>query len=110
MGKFIKGDIVVIPFPFSDLSSSKRRPALVLVDLTGNDLILCQITSKGVNDDISIPINTTDIDNGTLSIPSNARPNKLFTADENIVLYKIGSLQPSKLNEVVASVVGLFQN
>ena len=30
MGKFVKGDIVVIPFPFSDLSGSKRRPALVI--------------------------------------------------------------------------------
>ena len=46
MGKFVKGDIVVIPFPFSDLSSSKRRPALVLAGLKGNDIILCQITSK----------------------------------------------------------------
>ena len=45
MGRFIKGDVVVVPFPFSDLSTSKRRPALVLADLAGDDLILCQITS-----------------------------------------------------------------
>jgi len=46
MGKFIKGEIVVIPFPFSDLSASKRRPALVLVDLPGDDLILCQTFNR----------------------------------------------------------------
>ncbi|MFA6084453.1 hypothetical protein [Mucilaginibacter sp.] len=46
MAKFIKGDVVVIPFPFSDLSGSKRRPALVLADLPGDDIILCQITSQ----------------------------------------------------------------
>ena len=45
MAKFIKGDVVVIPFPFSDLSQSKRRPALVVVSLEGDDAILCQITS-----------------------------------------------------------------
>ena len=46
MAKFIKGGVVVIPFPFSDLSQSKRRPALVLAQLEGDDAILCQITSK----------------------------------------------------------------
>jgi len=50
MARFIKGDIVVVPFPFSDLSTSKKRPALVLADLPGNDIILCQITSKLVKD------------------------------------------------------------
>ena len=46
MGVFVKGDLVVIPFPFSDLSRVKRRPALVIAQGTGTDLILCQITSK----------------------------------------------------------------
>lgn len=38
MEKFIKGDVVVIPFPFSDLSQSKRRPALVVANLKGDDI------------------------------------------------------------------------
>jgi mRNA interferase MazF len=46
MGRFVKGDVVVIPFPYSDLSASKKRPALVLADLEGDDIILCQITSQ----------------------------------------------------------------
>jgi len=50
MAAFIKGDVVVIPFPFSDLSGSKKRPALVLADLPGNDILLCQITSQQTND------------------------------------------------------------
>jgi mRNA interferase MazF len=40
MAKFIKGDVVVIPFPFSDLTTVKRRPALVIASLKGNDIIL----------------------------------------------------------------------
>jgi mRNA interferase MazF len=44
MEKFVKGDVVVIPFPFSDLSASKKRPALVVSNITGDDIILCQIS------------------------------------------------------------------
>ena len=110
MGKFVKGDIVVVPFPFSDLSMSKRRPALVLVDLKGADLILCQITSQSIRDDMAISIDLTDIDNGALNTVSNARPNKLFTADENIVLYQIGRLKNDKLSVVISKVVDMFQS
>jgi mRNA interferase MazF len=45
MARFVVSNVVIVPFPFSDLSESKRRPALVLAVLTGDDLILCQITS-----------------------------------------------------------------
>ncbi|TET61184.1 MAG: hypothetical protein E3J52_01960 [Promethearchaeota archaeon] len=44
MARFIKGDVVIVPFPFSDLTKSKRRPALVISNLKGDDIILCQIT------------------------------------------------------------------
>ena len=46
MEKFVKGDVVVVPFPFSDLTEAKRRPALVLAELDKDDRILCQITSQ----------------------------------------------------------------
>lgn len=108
MGKFIKGDVVVIPFPFSDLSASKKRPALVLVDSLGDDIILCQITSQNTKDNNAITIDITDIVNGSLNVVSNARPNRLFTAEEKIVLYKIGELKTDKLKEVIDAVVIMF--
>jgi hypothetical protein len=46
LGRFVKGDVVVVPFPFSDLAQAKRRPALVVAELEGDDRILCQITSR----------------------------------------------------------------
>ena len=109
MGKFIKGDIVVVPFPFSDLSASKRRPALVLVDLEGGDLILCQITSQSVSDEMAVSIVQKDFESGGLNHASNARPNKLFTADENIVLYKAGRLNVDKIDEIIDRVTELFK-
>jgi mRNA interferase MazF len=109
MGRFIKGDIVVLPFPFSDLSSNKRRPALVLIDGIGDDIVLCQITSKSVRDEKSIVLETDDVENGALKDISNVRPNKLFTADEKIVLYKLGNLSKEKLDEVIDAIIGMFR-
>lgn len=108
MGKFIKGDVVVVPFPFSDLSNSKKRPALVLASLEGEDLKLSQITSKNIFDSYSIEIKTSDFSNGTLNKDSNVRPNKIFTADKNIILYKIGNLTNKKMDEVTSKVVEIF--
>jgi mRNA interferase MazF len=53
---FVRGDVVVVPFPFSDLTQAKRRPALVITTLDGDDVILCQITSKTVRDKYSLPL------------------------------------------------------
>ncbi|MCK4733829.1 MAG: type II toxin-antitoxin system PemK/MazF family toxin, partial [Methanophagales archaeon] len=50
MERFVKGNVVVVPFPFSDLTQAKRRPALIIAELEGNDLILCQITSQSIRD------------------------------------------------------------
>jgi mRNA-degrading endonuclease toxin of MazEF toxin-antitoxin module len=109
MGRFVKGDVVVVPFPFSDLSISKRRPALVLTDLAGDDLILCQITSQSVRDTYSIELLDSDFDTGSLHKPSNIRPNRLFTADRHIILYKTGSLKNERLEEVIDALIGILK-
>ena len=109
MAKFIKGDVVVIPFPFSDLSQSKRRPALVIAPLEGNDVILCQITSKTLKDSYAISIDDTDFTSGSLKQSGNIRPNRLFTADSHIILYRIGSTKSDKLSEVTKRLVEIIK-
>lgn len=108
MGKFVKGDVVVVPFPFSDLSSSKKRPALVVASLLGDDVILCQITSKATSDGYSIPLAGTDFKTGSLQQDSNIRPNRLFTADSNIILYRAGEVTAGKIQEVVAKIIAII--
>jgi mRNA interferase MazF len=108
LGRFIKGDIVVVPFPFSDLSQSKRRPALVLADLEGDDLILSQITSQNLYDSYSMSLLEDDFYEGTLNRQSNIRPNKIFTADENIVLYKAAHIKNEKMDEVTKRIIDIF--
>lgn len=108
MGRFVKGDVVVAPFPFSDLSAAKKRPALVVAELTGDDVILCQITSKTITDQYAIPIGDQDFATGGLHQASNIRPNRLFTADGNIILYRVGKLAPPKMEEVIKRIVQIL--
>lgn len=110
MAKFIKGEVVVVPFPFSDLSSSKRRPALVLTDLMGDDVILYQITSQHVQDQYSIGLVNSDFESGQLNIDSNIRPNRIFTADKKIILYKAGKIRQPKLEEVYKKINQIFKD
>lgn len=110
MAEFIKGDVVVVPFPFSDLSAAKRRPALVLAALEGDDLILCQITSKAVRDSYSVSIEDLHFKEGGLKQPSNIRPNRIFTADSHIVRYRIGHLHVEKLSEVLKEIDRIFHS
>lgn len=109
MGKFVKGDVVVAPFPYSDLTTSKKRPALVIAPLEGDYVILCQITSQMKKDDYSVSLQNTDFKSGTLHQNSFVRPNRLFTADARIVLYKAGDVKRSKMDEVVNKIIAIIK-
>lgn len=71
----------------------------MLIGGQGRDVVLCQITSQNTSDSVAVPITPSDVivvpgegHTGRLRISSNVRPNKLFTADESIVIYEIGIL------------------
>ncbi len=109
MERFVKGDIVVVPFPFSDLTLIKRRPAIVIAELEGDDLILCQITSQYVKDRYAISIDDNDFETGALRQESNIRPNRIFTADRHIILYRIGHLKPEKIDQIIKEIIDIIQ-
>ena len=89
MGKPLIGEVVVLPFPQTNLQSGKRRPALVVADLNGDDLILCQITSRFRSDGYSVPLAIADFERGRLSVESFIRPNRLFTVEQSVILYAV---------------------
>jgi len=109
MARFVAGDVVVVPFPFSNLSKSKRRPALVLADLVGNDMVLCQITSQSNRDPYAIELSNEDFEKGSLKKDSNIRPNRIFTADKKIIIYKVGMINDRTFNEVIDKLNELFK-
>jgi mRNA interferase MazF len=108
VGAPVRGDVVIIPFPFSDLSATKRRPALVLAALAGDDVILCQITSQARSNGLAIAISGGDFTEGGLNQDSNVRPERLFTADSRITRH-VGRLSAAKVQAVISAVVALIR-
>lgn len=101
MARFVSGEVVVLPYPFTDLASSKVRPALVLASLSRGDVILCQITSQAWSHAEAISVRQTDFEPGrVLPLDSYALPHRMVTAHESCVLRVAGRLKPMKLEEV----------
>ena len=110
MGQFVKGDVIIIPFPFTDLSGNKKRPAFVVADLPGDDIIVCQITGKYKFDPFSLSIVASDFVSGGLPTDSFIRPNKIFTADKNIILSVAGRLSETKINDALNGVIAIISS
>lgn len=103
------GSIVFVPFPFSDLSQSKRRPAVVLAAAERGDWILCQVTSKSYSDARAVELTDSDFEQGTLRIVSYARPAKLFTAHVSLFVSEAGVLTAGSLKRITDEVVSLLR-
>jgi mRNA interferase MazF len=108
MEKFVKGNVVVIPFPFSDLSATKRRPALVLANLENNDILLCQITSRFRDEKYVVFLKTSDFTMGTLPVNSYIRSERIFTADKSIILNTVGVVSNEILNKTVENIINIL--
>ena len=108
MERFVAGDIVVVSFPFTDLSLARKRPALVLATLDGDDIILCEITSKIRKDNYVISLENEDLESGFLKVKSIIRPNRLLTIHKNKIKYKFGRIKEFKLEEVLSKVKEIF--
>ena len=96
-------DVVVVPFPFTDRTTTKRRPALVLSD-AGNfnkqvgQSVLAMITSA-VNSNWPLDVDITDLDSAGLPSASVIRM-KLFTLDDQLVIRKAGALSDNDQQRV----------
>jgi mRNA interferase MazF len=110
MERFVKGAVVIVPFPFSDLSGAKRRPALVLADLQGKDILLCQITSMWHNGKLSsISLKSTDFISGALPVDSYIRPTRIFTADKDIIIRQAGVVSPQLMDKLVDCIISMLR-
>ncbi len=109
MEGLVKGDVVVLPFPFSDLSASKRRPALVVAEGEYGDVILCQITSKPEKGAGAVTLKNDDFQEGGLKITSYIKPRKIFAADMDLILYRAGKIKKQKMKEVEDAVCWIIK-
>lgn len=103
------GSVVLVPFPFSDLSQSKLRPAVILADADRGDWILCQLTSNAYSDPRAIELTNASFSQGTLQVLSYARPGKLFTANHSLIVREVGILNTDALVDVIQAVIELLR-
>lgn len=97
-------DILLIPIPFSDLTSSKKRPVLVLSNDDYNnktdDVIVAAITSNITRKDYTVIISNRDMEEGNLHVDSCVRVDKIYTLSQNIVINRFGRVKPEVLNKI----------
>jgi mRNA interferase MazF len=103
------GSIVLVRFPFSDLSQAKLRPAVVLADAGRGDWILCQVTSKPYGDAQAIALDDASFATGSLRVASYARPGKLFTANHSLMVTQVGTLKPAPFKQIIEAIVEILQ-
>ncbi len=106
-----QGDIVKVPFPFSDNTGSKSRPAIIKSNYIVNgteDVILAQITSKPRSDNFSFPLNPVDLDTPLPNV-SQIRCHKIFIVKKDLIVKKISHLKIEKQHELFQKIKKLIE-
>ena len=103
------GSVVLLAFPFSDLSRSKWRPAVALADADRGDWVLCQVTSNAYGDPRAVVLSGAGFARGGLRVTSYARPAKLFTAHESLFTSEAACLRAAARQRIVAAVIAVFR-
>jgi mRNA interferase MazF len=101
---FEQGDIVLIPVPFTDLSSLKRRPVIVISNNDYNrstsDVVVVAMTSNPEVTRYSFRVVESDLVMGTLNRPGTVRADKLYTLSQSIVVKVFGRVRPEVLKQI----------
>ena len=99
-----QGGIVVVPFPFSDPSSIKQRPVLILSknkdNIESDDIITCGTTSNIKDTKYSVLIDNKNLENGQIPKISRIKVDKLFTLDKHIIKKKVAKTSKETFNRV----------
>ncbi len=109
MAEFRPGAVVVFPFPYSDLSRAKLRPALVLAIVQDGDLVVCQVTSKTYASRQTIKLGANQFDRGSLPNISYIRPDKLTTIHKDICLGVVAYVRGGVLNETIEAACNVLK-
>ena len=106
-----QGDILLIPIPFTDLSSQKRRPVIVIsndqYNRRTNDIIVVAMTSNPQVTDYSLSITSSDLIEGALNRPGKIRVDKIYTLSQTIVARTFGQVDDKTLNRIRRRLVNL---
>ncbi|MBS3099657.1 type II toxin-antitoxin system PemK/MazF family toxin [Candidatus Pacearchaeota archaeon] len=105
-------ELVLLPYPFSDMERTKVRPALIVsnnvFNKQGNDCVVVPLTSLIKDQQYSVIIGQQDLCEGTLLKTSRIRADKLFSIEKNLIIMKIGIIDDKKFEEIRAEIIKLF--
>jgi mRNA interferase MazF len=110
MEGFVRGDVIIIEFPYSDLKTVKRRPVLILKIPKGEDIIVAQITGESYEKPVEITLKKEDFKQGSLKRDSYIRIDKIASIEKSLIQYKAGSLKQEKFNEVIDKICSFLKN
>ncbi len=105
---YSQGEILLVPFPFSNLSSIKKRPVVVLSKNNSFDIITCAITSNLKDVRNSLILDSSDLMMGWMPLQSLIKSDKIFTLEKSIILKKFGKLKKEKFNELRNKIYSLI--
>jgi len=109
MGVPSTGAIILVPFPFSDLSNSRIRPAICVASAGRGDWIVCQVTSQPFGDLRAVQLFNSDLQTGAFRVDSYARPGKLFTMNASLMTGFIGNLKPETHDKIVGAILSILR-
>jgi len=110
MERFVKGDVIVIEFPYSNLKVVKKRPVLILKIPKGEDIIVAQITGDSYEKPVEIILKKEDFRQGNLKRDSYIRIDKIASIEKSLIKYRIGSLKQKKFNEILDKICYFLKN
>jgi len=110
MERLVKGDVLIVSYPFSQFVNYKRRPVLVIKVPQGDDIIVCQITGRPYEKSVEIQIKSQDFQEGKLQVDSYLRIDKILTIEKSLIEYKVGSLKQEKFNEIMNRLVNYLKS
>jgi mRNA interferase MazF len=105
-------DLLLVPVPFSDLTSRKIRPVVVLsndrYNLDGPDLLVAGITSNPLTRPFIVPLDTPQLEEGQMRLPSVVRADKIFSIDHAVVLRCFGRMHRGTFELVRRAILNLL--
>jgi len=110
MEGFVRGDIVIVEFPFSNLQTFKRRPVLVLKVPRGDDVIVAQMTGSSYEPSVEELIGSNDFNSGGLKREGFVRIDKVASIEKFLIKYKAGSIKREKLNKILDKICSFLRS
>lgn len=109
MARFVAGDVVVLPFPYTDQSDSKKRPALVLRQTKSNDLLVCMISSAAYGGSDAIALDEKNMASAGLRVQSSIRPDRILVVSPSCVEKKTGRVSRDLTDTVKSAIISWLQ-